>query len=64
MNYVFSGLCFDCMCMIVCANYVNYIRGRMYLGNMNTRVEKRNLWSLGNKRMVRDIKSIIGRHVC
>ena len=64
MNYVFSGLCFDCMCMIVCATYVNYIRGRMYLGNANTRVEKRNLWSLGNKRMVRDIKSIIGRHVC
>ena len=43
---------------------MNYIRGRMYLGNANTRVEKRNLWSLGNKRMVRDIKSIIGRHVC
>ena len=64
MHYVFSGLCFDCMCMIVCANYVNYIRGRMYLGNANTRVEKRNLWSSGNKRMVRDIKSIIGRHVC
>ena len=64
MNFVFSGLCFDCMCMIVCANYVNYIRGRMYLGNANTRVEKRKLLSLGNKRMVRDIKSIIGRHVC
>ena len=64
MNFVFSGLCFDCMCMIVCANYVNYIRGRMYLGNTNTRVEKRKLLSLGNKRMVRDIKSIIGQHVC
>ena len=64
MNYVFSGLCFDCMCMIVCANYVNYICGRMYLGNANTRVEKRNLWSLGNKRMVLDIESIISRHVC
>ena len=64
MNYVFSSLCFDRMCIIVCANYVNYIRGRMYLGNANTRVEKRNFWSLGNKRMVRDIKSIIFRHVC
>ena len=59
MHCVFSGLCFDCMCMIVCANYVNYIRGRMYIGNT-----KRNLRSSGNKRMVRDIKSIIGRHVC
>ena len=48
----------------MCANSVIYIRGRMYLGNTNTRVEKRNLWSSGNKRMVRDIKSIIGRHVC
>ena len=45
MHCVFSGLCFDCMCMIVCANYVNYIRGRMYIGNANTRVEKRNLRS-------------------
>ena len=52
------------MCMIVCANYVNYIRGRMYIGNANTSVEKSNLWSSGNKRMVWDIKSIIGRHVC
>ena len=50
--------------MLVCANYVNYIRGRMYIGNANIRVEKRNLRSLRNKRMVRDIKSIIGRHVC
>ena len=57
-------MCFLVCALIVCANYVNYIRGRMYLGNANTRVEKRNLWSLGNKRMVRDIKSIIGRHVC
>ena len=52
------------MCMIVCENYVNYIRGRMYIGNANTRVEKRNLRSSGNKRMVWDIKYIIGRHVC
>ena len=52
------------MCVIVCTNYVNYIRGRMYIGNVNTRVEKRNLRSSGNERMVRDIKSIIGRHVC
>ena len=51
------------MCMIVCTNYVNYIRGRMYIGNANTKVEKSNLRSLGNERMVRDIKSIIGRHV-
>ena len=47
------------MCVIVCTNYVNYIRGRMYLGNANTRVEKRNLRSSGNERMVRDIKSIL-----
>ena len=33
------------MCMILCANYVNYICGRMYTGNANTRVEKRNLRS-------------------
>ena len=52
------------MCVIVCTNYVNYISGRMYIGNANTRVEKRNLRSSGNERMVRDIKSIIGRHVC
>ena len=64
MHCVFSGLRFDFMCMIVCANYVNYIRGRMYIGNANTRVEKRNLRSSGNKRMVRDINYIIGRHVC
>ena len=64
MHCVFSGLCFDCMCVIVCANYLNYIRGRMYIGNVNTRVEKRNLRSSGNERMVQDIKSIIGPHVC
>ena len=52
------------MYVIVCANYLNYIRGRMYIGNVNTRAEKRNLRSSGNERMVRDIKSIIGRHVC
>ena len=63
MHFVFSGLCFDCMCVIVCANYVNYIRGRMYIGNANTRVEKRNLRISGNERTVWDIKSIIGRHV-
>ena len=51
------------MCVIECTNYVNYIRGRMYIGNANTRVEKRNLRSSGNERMVRDMKSIIGRHV-
>ena len=34
------------------------------LGKRLPRVEKRNLWSSGNKQMVRDIKSIIGRHVC
>ena len=50
--------------MLACKNFVNYIRGRMYIGNANTRVEKRNLRSSRNKRMVRDIKSIIGRHVC
>ena len=64
MHCVFFGSCFDCMCMIVCANYVNYICCRMYIGNANTRDEKRNLRSSGNKWMVRDIKSIIGRHVC
>ena len=64
MHCVFFGLCFDCMFMTLCANYVNYIRGRMYIGNVNTRVQKRNLWRSGNKWMVRDIKSIIGRHVC
>ena len=49
--------------MIMCTNYVNYICGRMYIGNSNTRVEKRNLRSSGNEQMVQDIKSIIGRHV-
>ena len=63
MHCVFSCLCFDCICMIVCTNYVNYIRGRMYIGNANTRVEKHNLRSSGNERIVRDIKSIIGWHV-
>ena len=52
------------MCVIMCTNYVNYIRGRMNIGNANTRVEKHNLWSSRNKRMDRDIKYIIGRHVC
>ena len=51
------------MCVIVCTNYVDYIRGRIYIGNANTRVEKRNLRSSGNERMVQDIKSIIGRHI-
>ena len=51
-----SCVCFDCMCVIMCTNYVNYIRGRMYIGNANTRVEKHNLRSSRNKRMVRDIK--------
>ena len=52
------------MYVIVCENYLNYILGRMYIGNVNTRVYKRNLRSSRNERMVRDIKSIIGRHVC
>ena len=43
---------------------MNYIRGRMYIGNENTRVEKCNLRSSGNEWMVRDIMSIIGWHVC
>ena len=51
------------MCVIVCTNFVNYIRGRMDIGNANIRVEKCNLRSSGNERMVRDIKSIIGRNV-
>ena len=42
---------------------MDYIRGRMYIGNANTRVEKRNLRSSGNERIVRDIRSIIGWHV-
>ena len=33
MYCVFYGLFFDGMCVIVCANYVNYMRGRMYIGN-------------------------------
>ena len=64
MHCVFSCVCFDCMCVIMCTNYVNYIRGRIYIGNANTRVEKHNLRSSRNKRMVQDIKYIIGRHVC
>ena len=60
-------MCFLVYALIVCAlcvtNCVDYIRGRMYIGNANTRVEKRNLRSLGNKRMVLDIRSIIGWHV-
>ena len=27
------------MCVIMCTNYVNYIRGRTYIGNANTWVE-------------------------
>ena len=42
---------------------MNYIHGRMYIGNTNTMVEKRNLRSLENELMVRDIRSIIGWHV-
>ena len=38
------------VCQLLCVtNYVNYIRGRMYIGNVNTRVEKRNLRSSGKK---------------
>ena len=62
--FFFSCVCFDCMCVIMCTNYVNYIRGRTYIGNANTRVEKHNLRSSRNKRMIRDIKYIISRHVC
>ena len=40
------------MCVIMCTNYVNYIRGRTYIGNANTRVEKHNLRSSRNKRMI------------
>ena len=58
-------MCFLVYALIVCAwscvtNCMNYIRGRMYIGNANTRVEKRNLRSLGNKWMIRDIRSILG----
>ena len=42
---------------------MNYIRGRMYMGNANTRVEKHNLRSSGNELIVRDIRSIIGWNV-
>ena len=42
---------------------MNYICGRMYIGNVNTRDEKRNLRSSGNEQMVRDIRPIIGWHV-
>ena len=42
------------MCVIVCTNYVHYIRGRMYIRNANIRVEKRNLRSSGNERMVQE----------
>ena len=42
---------------------MNYIHGRMYIGNANNRVEKYNLRSSGNERMVRDIIPIIGWHV-
>ena len=62
--FLFSCVCFDCMWVIMCTNYVNYIRGRTYIGNANTRVEKHNLRSSRNKRMIRDIKYIIGQHVC
>ena len=44
------------MCVIMCTNYVNYICGRMYIGNTDTMVEN---ITLG----VRDIRSIIGWHV-
>ena len=43
---------------------MDYIRGRMYIGNVNTGVEKRNLRGSGNEQMVRDIRSIIGWLVC
>ena len=49
------------VCALLCVtNYVNYIHCRMYIGNVNTRVEKRNLRSSENEWMVRDIRSIIG----
>ena len=58
-------MCFLVYALIVCewlcvTNCVNYICGRMYIGNANARVEKRNLRSSGNKRMIRDIRSILG----
>ena len=61
-------MCFIVYALIVCTrlcvtNYVNYIRGRMYIGNVNTMVEKRNLRSSGNERIVWDIRPIIGWHV-
>ena len=31
----------------MCTNYVNYIRGRMYIGNADNMVEKHNLRSSG-----------------
>ena len=45
-------------------NCVNYIRGRMYIENKYAKVEKRNLRSLGNELMVRDVRSILGWLVC
>ena len=61
-------MCFLLYALIVCVrlcvtNCVDYIRGRMYIGNANTRVEKRNLRSSRNERMVQDIRYIIGWHV-
>ena len=59
----FSCVCFDCMCVIMCTNYVNYTRSRTYIGNSNTGVEKHNLRSSRNERMVQDIRSISGWNV-
>ena len=52
---VYALIVRDRLCVTNC---VNYIHGRMYVGNANTRVEKRNLRSSGIERMVRDITRI------
>ena len=48
----------------MCTNYVNYIRGRTYIGNFNTRVEEHNLRSSRNKWMVRDINVLNDCCIC
>ena len=57
-------MCFLVYALIVCAwlcvtNCLNYIRGSIYIEKENARVEKRNLRSSGNERMVRDFRSIL-----
>ena len=60
MHCVFYCVCFDCICVIVCYKLHKLYSGMMYIENSNTRVEKHNIRSSGNKRMDRDIRSIIG----